>query len=155
MAFLRLPEWQLPTTLEDFQAMDRQDVLVAAAATLTATYAIKSIYSSWSLSNKLPPGPRGLPVVGYLPFLGKKAYESFLELGKKYGPIFSLNVGGRYAIVINDWPSIKEALSTEEILARPKLLGKIAAPSILDTNGAVWRDQRRFALHQLRDLGAH
>lgn len=35
----------------------------------------------------LPPGPRGTPILGYLPFLGMNHHVMFSELSKTYGPI--------------------------------------------------------------------
>lgn len=35
----------------------------------------------------LPPGPRGLPIVGYLPFLGGATHVAFKKLADHYGPI--------------------------------------------------------------------
>lgn len=50
--------------------------------------------------NKLrPPGPSGLPIVGYLPFLSKYAHEDFVRLSEKYGPVFSLRLGGQDVVV--------------------------------------------------------
>ena len=62
------------------------------------------------LQNKYPPGPTGLPIVGYLPFLGQYAHKTFLQLGKKYGSIFSLALGNETVIVLNDWAAVKAAL---------------------------------------------
>lgn len=42
----------------------------------------------FSKKSKLPEGPRGLPIVGYLSFLGKKPYEKLVEIGKIYGNVF-------------------------------------------------------------------
>ena len=36
----------------------------------------------------LLPGPRGLPLLGYLPFLGKSPHQELSKLGEKYGGIF-------------------------------------------------------------------
>lgn len=36
----------------------------------------------------LPPGPVGLPIVGFMPFLKQNAYLQFLKLAKKYGDVF-------------------------------------------------------------------
>ena len=37
----------------------------------------------------LPPGPWGVPVFGYLPFLKGDVHLRYGELAKKYGPMFS------------------------------------------------------------------
>lgn len=43
---------------------------------------------------KLPPGPIGLPFVGYLPFLNaKNPHISLTELAEKYGRIYSMQMG--------------------------------------------------------------
>lgn len=39
-------------------------------------------------ARNLPPGPVGLPIFGYLPFLGKVAYKKLYELSTTYGPVF-------------------------------------------------------------------
>ncbi|GFS86312.1 hypothetical protein NPIL_466151 [Nephila pilipes] len=38
--------------------------------------------------SKIPPGPIGLPIVGYLPFLSKDVHLNLIELAKKYGDVF-------------------------------------------------------------------
>ncbi|KAL0326505.1 UNVERIFIED_CONTAM: cytochrome [Sesamum angustifolium] len=40
-----------------------------------------------------PPGPRGLPILGYLPFLHLNLHHQFTELAQKYGPIYKLQLG--------------------------------------------------------------
>lgn len=65
-----------------------------------------------------PPGPMALPLVGYYPFLGKRACETLTDLGKKFGSIYSLKMGTRDILVLNDWRSVKEALLNQnEIFA--------------------------------------
>lgn len=46
-----------------------------------------------------PPGPIGLPILGYLPFLSKFAHEDFVKLSAKYGPVFSLKLGRQNVVV--------------------------------------------------------
>lgn len=43
-----------------------------------------------------PPGPRGLPIIGYVPFLGRNHHQKFLDLSKTYGPVIKW-VGKRVA----------------------------------------------------------
>lgn len=35
-----------------------------------------------------PPGPWGLPVVGYFPFLGEESFRDLITLGEKFGDVF-------------------------------------------------------------------
>uniref|UniRef100_T1JW18 Cytochrome P450 n=1 Tax=Tetranychus urticae TaxID=32264 RepID=T1JW18_TETUR len=69
----------------------------------------------------LPPGPWGLPFVGYLPFLEKNnEYKDLDRLAKKYGPVYSLSMGKDTVIVVNDWNHAKEVLKNDDLLARPE-----------------------------------
>lgn len=61
----------------------------------------------------LPPGPCGLPLVGYLPFFGKQPPVTFHELRKTYGDVISISMGSWPAVVINGREAIKEALVTK------------------------------------------
>ena len=42
---------------------------------------------------KYPPGPFPLPLIGNLLLLSKDPHLDFIELGKKYGDIFSISFG--------------------------------------------------------------
>ena len=57
-----------------------------------------------------PPGPWGLPVVGYMPFLGKKMNLTINQLAKKYGDVFQLKIGSRKVVVISGQKRIREAM---------------------------------------------
>jgi len=41
---------------------------------------------------KLPPGPSGLPVVGYLPFVGALPHQHMAILARKFGPLVHLQL---------------------------------------------------------------
>ena len=70
----------------------------------------------WYIANiyntKLPPGPWGLPIVGYLPFLGPQPQEALLNLSHKYGDIFTIRMGSFTTVVVNGAEKIKETLVT-------------------------------------------
>ncbi|CAN8012947.1 unnamed protein product, partial [Ixodes pacificus] len=65
-----------------------------------------------------PPGPWGLPLLGYLPFLGKKHHIFFRDLSCKYGPVISVRLGAVNVVVLNSYQSIREGFSKKQLLAR-------------------------------------
>lgn len=78
----------------------------------------------------MPPGPFGLPFIGLLYFLSKchNVHEQYMNLSKKYGKIFTVNLGLKNLIILSDPKMIKEAFTKEEFSGRPsnefyKLLG--------------------------------
>ncbi|XP_076336270.1 cytochrome P450 2J6-like [Tachypleus tridentatus] len=103
-----------------------------------------------------PPGPVGLPIVGYLTFLSKKPHLDFIELSKKYGNVFSLRLGSQNVVILGDFPAIKEAMKKDAFLGRPPDPQFQVTPDFINigiVNGRWWKEQRRFSLHVLRNLG--
>ncbi|CAN8012474.1 unnamed protein product [Ixodes pacificus] len=103
----------------------------------------------------LPPGPTGVPVLGYLPFLASSPHVTYQRLAGRYGPIVRVRLGSKDVVVLNDLASIKEGLNKDAVLARPThfLLRNIGIDGIATMNGQAWVDNRRFCMHVLRDLG--
>ncbi|XP_071509750.1 vitamin D 25-hydroxylase-like [Diadema antillarum] len=57
-----------------------------------------------------PWGPVGVPVLGYLPFLDcRRLHQSLLNLGTRFGDVFSLKIGGQTLVVLNGADVIREA----------------------------------------------
>ena len=56
--------------------------------------------------NHLPPGPRGVPILGYLPFLGKRPEKTLFYLTEKYGKILTVRMGAEDAVFLNDFHSL-------------------------------------------------
>ena len=79
-------------------------ILVVVAVLL---WYIANIYNT-----NLPPGPWGLPIVGYLPFLGPQPQETLLFLSHKYGDIFTIRMGSFTTVVVNGTEKIRETLVT-------------------------------------------
>nr|XP_034178596.1 cytochrome P450 18a1 isoform X1 [Osmia lignaria] len=67
----------------------------------------------------LPPGPWGVPVFGYLPFLKGDVHLQYGELAKKYGPMFSARLGTQLVVVLSDHRTIRDTFRREEFTGRP------------------------------------
>ncbi|CAL9232899.1 unnamed protein product [Arabidopsis halleri] len=63
----------------------------------------------------LPPGPRGLPIVGNLPFLDPDLHTYFTKLAKSHGPIFKLNLGSKLTVVVNSPSLAREIFKDQDI----------------------------------------
>ncbi|XP_015919937.1 cytochrome P450 2F2 [Parasteatoda tepidariorum] len=131
----------------------KNEILVGVIV-LVVVYFITSVIKR--LGRKLPPGPYGLPILGYAPFMTKKPYLKFIELSKKYGDIFSINLGYRRWIILNSSEAIKEALLKPEFLSRPPYgvftLFKKESP-FFTSPVHVWQEQRKFVVQSMKDLG--
>ncbi|KAJ1087789.1 hypothetical protein NDU88_000952 [Pleurodeles waltl] len=108
---------------------------------------------------RFPPGPT--PVLFFGNFLSlnfEVHHETLIQLAKTYGNIFTIWLGGTPVIVLNGYQTIRNALTShsEELSGRPStplfsdLLGN---KGILFSNGNTWKQQRRFGMMTMRNLG--
>ncbi|GFT21011.1 cytochrome P450 2A9 [Nephila pilipes] len=126
-------------------------IIVALAIVLLSIW-----LTSGKRSKKELPGPTGLPIVGYIPFMTKKPYVKLTELSKTYGPVYKVRLGAIDIVVITDYDLIKEAFARDSFMGRPPDLPFELSEETITTgafNGMPWKEQRRFSLHMLRDLG--
>ncbi|XP_069461878.1 cytochrome P450 2K4-like [Ambystoma mexicanum] len=113
-------------------------------------------------SNKysnFPPGPRPLPIIGNLHILNlKKPYLTLKELSKTYGPVFSVQMGSRKAVVLAGYEAVKDALvnHAEEFGERariPIFQQTDGGKGMILSHGENWKVMRRFTISTLRDFG--
>ncbi|GMI72951.1 hypothetical protein HRI_000964400 [Hibiscus trionum] len=62
-----------------------------------------------------PPGPRGLPLVGSLPFLEPDLHSYFAKLARTYGPVLKLQLGNKTGIVVSSPSTVREVLKDQDI----------------------------------------
>ncbi|KAH6796265.1 hypothetical protein C2S51_037251 [Perilla frutescens var. frutescens] len=103
----------------------------------------------------LPPGPRGLPIVGYLPFVDVNLHKQLANLAHKHGPIFKLWLGSKLYIVISS-PSLVKAVvrDHDSVFAnRDPPVAAVVATGALDIfwspNGPYWRDIRKLFVREM------
>nr|UJQ69847.1 cytochrome P450 18a1 [Diamesa zernyi] len=61
------------------------------------------------------PGPRGVPILGYLPFIGRKINLTFNRLWLEYGDVYRIRIGYRTIVVLNGHDTLRRALVDKSI----------------------------------------
>lgn len=69
---------------------------------------------------KLPPGPWGVPFLGFLPFVKSPPHLLFTKLARKYGSTFSFRFGSQLIVVLSDYRTIRSAFRKESFSGRPE-----------------------------------
>ncbi|XP_034263588.1 cytochrome P450 2J6-like [Pantherophis guttatus] len=107
-----------------------------------------------------PPGPTPLPFIGCLwhPKFFQLTRELLIEMSKIYGNIFTLWFGPYPLIILQGYQAVKDGLTThpEDVSGRPLLpFFKTLANNkgILLSTGLTWKQQRRFSMAALKNLG--
>ncbi|XP_031287285.1 cytochrome P450 83B1-like [Pistacia vera] len=73
---------------------------------------------------RLPPGPRGLPIIGNLHQFDGSKPQNVWKLSQKYGPLMSLRLGFLPVLIVSSAKMAKEVMKTHdlEFCSRPALL---------------------------------
>lgn len=132
-------------------------VLIAVVVILVIAIFKNSANFQTIWNPSFPPGPIGLPLVGYLPFLDvANMGRSFRRISKRYGDIFSITVGTKPLVVLNSFPLIQEAMSMKEFSGRPSIFSgtffQKGKTGICTTEGKTWENHREFFHQQMRNF---
>ncbi|XP_029452610.1 cytochrome P450 2U1 isoform X2 [Rhinatrema bivittatum] len=130
-----------------------------------------------AVSRNVPPGPRPWPFLGnfcslLLPGLAGEGqlpvsrrgvllfpHIVLTDLARTYGNVFSLFIGSRLVVLLNDFETVKEALVThaDVFSDRPNLAMVIHVTQqkgiVFAPYGPIWRQQRKFSHSALRHFG--
>ncbi|KAJ7944798.1 putative Cytochrome P450 [Quillaja saponaria] len=104
----------------------------------------------------LPPGPAGLPIVGYLPFLGTELHKKFAELAVDYGPIYKIRLGTKLCVVISSPTLVKEVVRDHDSIFANRD-APIAAlvvsyggnDIVFSPSGPDWRKMRKIFVREM------
>ncbi|GLJ32532.1 hypothetical protein SUGI_0654570 [Cryptomeria japonica] len=104
----------------------------------------------------LPPGPPAWPIVGNILQLGKKPNESLWALSQKYGPLMTLSLGMKTAVVVSSSEMAKEVFKTHDqnfagriLIEAAKILSHHESSIAFAQYGDYWRKLRRIATTEL------
>ncbi|KAD3069186.1 hypothetical protein E3N88_37066 [Mikania micrantha] len=120
------------------------------------TYAI---FISGRRDSRLPPGPSPFPIIGNLLHLGEQPHISLATLAKRYGPLMSLKLGSKTAIVVSSPDVAKEFFQKHDHLFSSRSIPE--AGRVVDHDkysmvwlpvGDQWRRLRRISKEYLFSL---
>ncbi|XP_019358962.1 PREDICTED: cytochrome P450 2J5-like [Gavialis gangeticus] len=127
---------------------------------LITFYFVWNFLSVQRARSKLPPGPAPLPLIGNLWTIRFQVHhETLLKMARRHGNMYTLWLGQTPVIVLNGFQAVKDALisHSDDFVERPItpfLRDVIGGPQgIIFANGHTWKQQRRFSLMTLRNLG--
>ncbi|XP_047312760.1 cytochrome P450 81Q32-like [Impatiens glandulifera] len=125
---------------------------VSLISILFVTIIFKLLSSHKRLNRNLPPSPSPtFPIIGHLHLLSDLPHRSFHELSQKLGPVFSLQLGNRLAVVVSSPSAVEECFTKNDIILanRPnfisgKFIGYNYTSMIESPYGDHWRKMRRL-----------
>jgi cytochrome P450 len=130
--------------------------LTAFLSILAVFWFLRAIMKSTKVVPLLPPGPRGLPLVGYLPFLGTELHRKFEELAISYGPIYKLWLGKKLCVVVSSPSLVKEVVRDQDrVFANrdPPIAGLVAtyggADIVFAPYGDDWKKLRKIFVREM------
>ncbi|XP_070581547.1 cytochrome P450 1A1-like [Ptychodera flava] len=105
------------------------------------------------------PGPRGWPVVGSLPTIGKLPHETFTQMAKTYGNVFKVRLGSRFVVVVHGMRAVRDALLKQAVTfaGRPNFFS-MQRMNVYGSNFTVqsyserWNEQRKMIDSALKNF---
>lgn len=115
-------------------------------------------YNFWRYHG-VPPGPWGMPLLGYWPFINsEEIHVQFQKQKEKYGDISSFSAAGELYICLNSAKLVKEAhLSKSDYFGDRfdgySLLTVSFEEAVSMVNGESWKVQRKFFQQKFKEFG--
>ncbi|KAL0461170.1 UNVERIFIED_CONTAM: cytochrome [Sesamum latifolium] len=127
----------------------------AAVLVIVLVYLLQELLSP-TKKKRLPPGPRGLPILGHLHLLGKNPHQALYHLARRHGPIMGLRFGFVPAVVVSSPAGAELVLKTHDLVFanRPrneasKYIWYEQKNLVFGQYGPYWRNMRKLCTLEL------
>nr|GEW99968.1 cytochrome P450 [Tanacetum cinerariifolium] len=131
-------------------------VITFAIVILGILWYKKTIWSPSKGVLSLPPGPKSLPIVGYLPFLSPDQHRQFTDMAQTYGPIFKIYLGSKLYIVISNLELAKvvfrdqdENFSNRNAVIATSIVSYGGQDIVWSDNNSKWRNLRKIFVQEV------
>lgn len=140
-----------------FDTYSSSDLIRITLIVLILVIVTSGYLFTWIIDHRdqQPPGPTGLPVLGYYPFVRSDAYNHLTELSNIFqSPLIRVNLLNETFVFLNTYETIKEAFGTKSVRfsGRPlkfSLFGFIESNGITYNEGPDWNLHRKFLFNNL------
>ncbi|WVZ62562.1 hypothetical protein U9M48_012299 [Paspalum notatum var. saurae] len=135
------------------------ETMAYAVAVLSFLFFLVSLHglvgrrrSKTTAGKNKPPSPPAIPVLGHLHLLRKPVHASLARLAMRHGPVLSLRLGSRGAVVVSSAAAARECFTAHDVAfaTRPRFaamdlvaFGGTTLPTC--AYGPYWRNLRRAA----------
>ncbi|KAH6835149.1 hypothetical protein C2S53_003634 [Perilla frutescens var. hirtella] len=110
-------------------------------------------------SERLPPGPKGIPILGHLHMMGKNPHQDLHRIAKEHGPIVYMRFGFVPNIIVSSPEAAELFLKTYDLVfaGRPphqaaKYLSWDQRNLSFGTYGPYWRNMRKLCTLELLSI---
>nr|XP_026690341.1 cytochrome P450 2C4-like [Ciona intestinalis] len=132
---------------------------LSIAPTILTLICLLLFYTWYRRPSRFPPGPRGFPIVGVLPFLEKYSERTMHKWSKKYGPVMSVRMGNDDWVVMGNYEAVYQSFvkAGSAFSGRPymKLANEITECKglVMRDFNPTWKTQRKFGHLTFRGFG--
>lgn len=92
-----------------------REIAIAILLFIISRFSIQTLFHKHSSTKKLPPGPKGWPIIGALPLLGSMPHSTLAKMAKIYGPVMYLKMGTCSMVVASTPEAAKAFLKTLDL----------------------------------------
>lgn len=98
---------------------EMRNMLLVFIVVLMSVGALQCGYRFCRQVRNLPPGPWGMPIIGYLLFMGTEKHTTLMALAKRFGSVYCASLGFQLTVVLSDHNMIRAAFGRKEFTGRP------------------------------------